>query len=1039
MERDRRQAAALSGDKGQKVDGEYIQSIKERKALYDAEVKVLEDLEDKRAKLSAKTLSTAALDTDALKKLSNEISNQRVKVNDLADSYNAAITAKSALIEKTNVLKRLFPDLAAQIDNVGISSSNTSGLLFIINERMAALKQTAIDLRTQMSGLAIDLAIEDVRSYAKSKANKDAIGESKRSYGIFESNSNLSHKLDNIIKPQQEINAEIIKNIDAIPVDATPEQVTNQITAIATSLRKRIDNENSKGIISLFKQFLGGVYSTKEGKLDEDKYKEAIKSAFGVDFVDISSLGDFEKTDYVQDIIDRYNKDLAQVTMLESKRIAVNNALVNSVKIAEKPTVPNDEDKVPKDKYNDDPLTKELKEFKLQASIMTEQYNHLASTLMEMSASMASLGNSDQLIKRLTAPQTEIEKTFKEGVQDYSKKVLEKIAELKKFKARALANTNRDFGFRQANEIDQMLKQAEAENFKLQMLPYDNMVNRMKEDLSAAEIRFYSAGTPEEKATEQKTMIEMQNKYREAKEDHTARIRQLIDEGRKNGFSFVQIEVLYDMLTKDLKENAATQKKTSDLEAEITNLSGSADSIMKAYESLEDKKEKLRERILSNYATTPEQKAKELENLKNTSQAGINKLFTVEEQKAADIEAEVNIDRLSKLVESMGEDSQDYKHLFNATEKIEAEKSLIRAQYDKKIADIRAKQEEEEASIADILKKRKDYEKGNSGVPLSPEETKRANLYDRNTAARNAQIIALSKDKDKETDKVDKKSMLSKFNTTKDFLDRITSAFNTYFEWKKQKITDEVETWKKAQEVILTNEENSAMRFATTENQKERVRQQFEIRKQQLDKEAEQRKHAALKKDWEISHALAMAQIVTNTAIGVMSALAMLPPNIPLSIIIGATGATELAIAASQTPPKFAEGGLNVNGKGISYLPKGLFRGVGGEKDDKNLVLLSDNEFIVNAQQTKKHLPLLQAINDGFANGGLFGGGIKTDLYAMNFSANTSALHSELKDMNKNLTKHLENPVRPILIIDKYTAGEIAGIGIQEMKRGAGL
>lgn len=41
----------------------------------------------------------------------------------------------------------------------------------------------------------------------------------------------------------------------------------------------------------------------------------------------------------------------------------------------------------------------------------------------------------------------------------------------------------------------------------------------------------------------------------------------------------------------------------------------------------------------------------------------------------------------------------------------------------------------------------------------------------------------------------------------------------------------------------------------------------------------------------------------------------------------------------------------------------GLFNGVGGPREDKNLVALSDGEFVVNAASTRKYLPLLEAIN----------------------------------------------------------------------------
>ncbi|WP_159416525.1 phage tail protein [Rhodococcus rhodochrous] len=52
----------------------------------------------------------------------------------------------------------------------------------------------------------------------------------------------------------------------------------------------------------------------------------------------------------------------------------------------------------------------------------------------------------------------------------------------------------------------------------------------------------------------------------------------------------------------------------------------------------------------------------------------------------------------------------------------------------------------------------------------------------------------------------------------------------------------------------------------------------------------------------------------------------------------------------------------------------GYFRGIGGPRDDKNLVLLSNGEYVVNAAATAQWLPLLDKINNhqisAYANGG---------------------------------------------------------------------
>ena len=51
---------------------------------------------------------------------------------------------------------------------------------------------------------------------------------------------------------------------------------------------------------------------------------------------------------------------------------------------------------------------------------------------------------------------------------------------------------------------------------------------------------------------------------------------------------------------------------------------------------------------------------------------------------------------------------------------------------------------------------------------------------------------------------------------------------------------------------------------------------------------------------------------------------------------------------------------------GVPRFPGGgLFQGIGGPRDDANLIAVSNKEFIVNASATAKNLPLLYAINRG--------------------------------------------------------------------------
>lgn len=82
----------------------------------------------------------------------------------------------------------------------------------------------------------------------------------------------------------------------------------------------------------------------------------------------------------------------------------------------------------------------------------------------------------------------------------------------------------------------------------------------------------------------------------------------------------------------------------------------------------------------------------------------------------------------------------------------------------------------------------------------------------------------------------------------------------------------------------------------------------------------------------------------------------------------GGTGNTGIA---GVTPLKNAEGGLPGASK------PGMISGPGGPTDDRILSWVSNREFIMTAQATKRHLPMLQRMNLGlpmFSGGGLPGG-----------------------------------------------------------------
>jgi len=91
----------------------------------------------------------------------------------------------------------------------------------------------------------------------------------------------------------------------------------------------------------------------------------------------------------------------------------------------------------------------------------------------------------------------------------------------------------------------------------------------------------------------------------------------------------------------------------------------------------------------------------------------------------------------------------------------------------------------------------------------------------------------------------------------------------------------------------------------------------------------------------------ALFKIATNTAIGVTAALTSLPPNIPLSILVGAIGLTKLAGVAARPIPQFAKGVTNFRG-GVAELAE---EGSEMVKEQSGKVWLAENRGLYNLQQ----------------------------------------------------------------------------------------
>lgn len=129
-----------------------------------------------------------------------------------------------------------------------------------------------------------------------------------------------------------------------------------------------------------------------------------------------------------------------------------------------------------------------------------------------------------------------------------------------------------------------------------------------------------------------------------------------------------------------------------------------------------------------------------------------------------------------------------------------------------------------------------------------------------------------------------------------------------------------------------------------------------EEEKTEIQRQADEELKVLRKERAEADKRQAIFNIILNTAVGIVSALASVPPNIPLSITIAAIGASELAIVASEPVPEFAKGTTNA--------PEGMAKV--GEKGEE-FVYLTRGAKVVRNEMTKKYADIVDSLqNDNF-------------------------------------------------------------------------
>lgn len=152
--------------------------------------------------------------------------------------------------------------------------------------------------------------------------------------------------------------------------------------------------------------------------------------------------------------------------------------------------------------------------------------------------------------------------------------------------------------------------------------------------------------------------------------------------------------------------------------------------------------------------------------------------------------------------------------------------------------------------------------------------------------------------------------------------------------------------------------------YARLENQKE-IALQFAgdsaVARAKIEEDAEAKKKEIANRENKAKQKQAIFNIAIDTAQGIVSALASTPPNVPLSIAIGAIGALQIGLVASQKVPQYWKGTDNAPA-GLAYTNErgaeihtdrlGNIKDLGDNKGAR-LTIMEAGDKVYTAEQSK--------------------------------------------------------------------------------------
>lgn len=217
-------------------------------------------------------------------------------------------------------------------------------------------------------------------------------------------------------------------------------------------------------------------------------------------------------------------------------------------------------------------------------------------------------------------------------------------------------------------------------------------------------------------------------------------------------------------------------------------------------------------------------------------------------------------------------------------------------------------------------------------------------------AVQDAEIAAIDRvnEKDKKAREARVKNAEDWLQKTGEAIEKIGGLVSSIYDSQISKIEELLDAEQDQYDKEVEHIEYLADRGAITTEEAEIRKREAAAATAAKQEQLEKRKAQIEYKKALLEKANSIAQIGIATALGIMQALAMWPPNVPLSIFIGAMGAIQTAAALAQPIKAYAEGTKKPHPGGLALV---------GDGDKAEVVLYNGKAWVTPDSPTLVDLP----------------------------------------------------------------------------------